>query len=130
MTRSRSFSRSSARFGRWLSSNALDSTRMIVGPLAQHLGETAGRCRPALGVSAENPVRLVVHQRERAVAVERDDAVAHAADEVAEEPVVGGRAAARDRRRRRSPAPAARGWAAPLGRGAGRWGVSGMAVNT
>src|SRR6185295_11056478 len=39
----------------------------------------------------KRPVRFVVHQRERAVASERDDAVAHAADDVPEEPIVGRR---------------------------------------
>ena len=65
---------------------------MTAGPLLQHVGE-----RPADVAGAarqrKNPVRLVVHQRERAVAVERDDAVAQAADDVPEKRIFGRRRA-------------------------------------
>ena len=40
---------------------------------------------------AEHPIRLVVHQRQHPVAPERDDAVAHAANQVSEEPIIGRR---------------------------------------
>ena len=56
--------------------------------IAEHVGkrsaDVTGRTR-----QPENSVRLVVHQREGAIALERDDAVAHAAHDVAEKPVVG-----------------------------------------
>ena len=98
MTRSRSFSRSSARFGRWLSSNAPDSTRMMSGrsrsTSVNGRPMSSGRRR-----QREDPVRLVVHQRERAVAADGDHAVAHAADDVAEEPIVRGQARATAGRR-------------------------------
>ena len=62
------------------------------GTLLQHVGErpadVAGPAR-----QRENPVRLVVHQREGAVAVERDDAVAQAADDVPEKRIFGRRRA-------------------------------------
>ena len=64
---------------------------------------------PGRRVSGENPVGLVVHQRERAVAVERDDAVAHAADDVPEEPILA--------------APAPRAGTRAAARAAGRRGV-------
>jgi hypothetical protein len=56
-------------------------------PFAQHLGK-----RPSgvvgLARQAEDPIALVVHQRQGAVAPKRDDAVAHTADDVAEKAVV------------------------------------------
>src|SRR6185503_3495453 len=58
------------------------------GPLAQHVGEGATDVARRRG-QAENPVRLVVHQRQGAVAPERDDSIAHTGHQVPEEPVVG-----------------------------------------
>ena len=62
-----------------------------LGPLPQHVRERAPDIAGAASQS-KDVVRLVVHQGERAVAAERDDAVAHAADDVAEEPIGGRRA--------------------------------------
>ena len=54
-----------------------------VGTIAQYVSkrpaDVTGRTR-----QPENSVRLVVHQREGAIALERDDTVAHAAHDVAE----------------------------------------------
>ena len=119
MTRSRSFSRSSARFGSVVSSNAPDEHADDVGALAEAPRANGRPMSPGRRGERENPVRLVVHQRERAVAVNRDDAVAHAADEVPEEPVVGVGAAAARRARQRASASRAPARA-------GRRGVSGM----
>jgi hypothetical protein len=58
------------------------------GPFAQHFHEGAADVR-GMSRQRENPVRLVVHQRERAVAPEGDDAVAQAVDDVTEEAIVG-----------------------------------------
>ena len=56
------------------------------GTALEHVGEgPADVARPAR--QRENPVGLVVHQREGAVAVERDDAIAEAADDVPEKRV-------------------------------------------
>jgi hypothetical protein len=58
-----------------------------VGPFAQHVGE-----RPTdvlVAPEREDPVRLVVHERHRAVAPYGDHSVAHAVDDVPEEPIVG-----------------------------------------
>src|SRR5437867_395425 len=68
--------------------------------IAEHVGkrsaDVTGRTR-----QPENSVRLVVHQREGAIAVNGDDTVAHAADDVAEEPVVGSHTADTPPNRRR-----------------------------
>ena len=65
-------------------------------PLAQHLGKGPAHVGIASG-QPEHAVRLVVHQRERAVAFEGDDAVAHTADDLAEKAVVRGSTGAQRR---------------------------------
>jgi hypothetical protein len=101
-----------------------------LGAGAEYLGkrptDVAGRRR-----QPEHPVGLVVHQRQRAVAAERDDAVAHAADDVAEKAVLrdharftGGSALRqrRDgRRTRRTPLRASAGLLRYIGHGCRHW---------
>src|SRR5204863_2170280 len=57
-----------------------------VGPREKHFAERPPEIAQ-LRRQREDPVRLVVHQRHGAVAVDRDDAVAHAVDDLAKKPI-------------------------------------------
>ena len=56
--------------------------------VAQNVRKGASDVRVVPG-EGENAVRLVVHQRDRAIAFEGDDAVAHAPDDLTEKAIVG-----------------------------------------
>ena len=90
-----------------------------LGPLAQHVAEGPSHIL-RLSRQRKNPVRLVVHQCQRAVAADGDHAVSHARDDVTEEAIVGQRTAscprARGRRARRRATAGAHTWASGHGR--------------
>ena len=58
-----------------------------VRPRAQHILERPPDIR-VFSRQRENAIRLIVHERQRSVAPDRNDAVSHAADDVSKKPIV------------------------------------------